>query len=504
MQTSNHSGNFTPVLISKESSFAWGLLVASFNSDHESLNPQTCSLSIVCYSCKSYYLSWSACCNDQGKIFSSGGMLKLGEQRDLQLLDSEGLLIWSSGAINVESIELLETGNLLLLGTPQNTIIWQSFNYPSNILLPGQTLTRGMRLIAGNYFASMEPGGLVLYVKVLQTPLPYLVLNSTWGLSNIQAIAEPACHGLTLVYTADGSSLMMEMSLGSQGSPCYNASAGNIVSRFNQTVGTNLSGFQYLRLGDDGEFQTYVNDKVDFSWFNQGGDNEGRGYCNLPGHCGDFGICDPGGQCRCPHILVNQTLDYLAATDYSVEEPEIDDCPQIQAVNCSTAIEASYKVLKLQDLDYFPHRYMPSTGKPFSMETCVNSWMQNCSCLIAFYNSLSLGCHHYSTALSMQRITYGGDYLVFIKMFLPSNNTENQLQSPLSFADHGLNFIAIAIIFGVSLIVCLTVFLWVYKHYGSWNDEDYAHEGRVRRTELDDAFLGSLSGLPPRYTFKEM
>ncbi|KAI5054662.1 hypothetical protein GOP47_0029807 [Adiantum capillus-veneris] len=497
-QVSNDSTRFTPILVSKESRFAWGLLAS--NSD-ESLNSHTCSLSVVCYSCKAYYLAWSACCNDQGQIFSSGDILKLGEHRDLQLLDSGGLVIWSSNAMHVDSIELLETGNLLLLGT-QNTIIWQSFNYPSNILLPGQTLTPGMRLTAGNYYASMEPGGLALYVKVLQTPLPYLVLNSTWGLSDIQAITESACHGLTLVYAADGSSLMMEMNMGSHGSPCYNSSARNTITRFNRTVSTNLNGFKYLSLSYNGGLQTYANDKVEFSWFNQGDDNEGRGYCNLPGHCGDFGICDPGGQCRCPHSLVNGTLDYMAATDYSVEEPEIDDCPQIQAANCSV-IGASYKVLKLQDLDYFAHRYIPSTGKYFSMETCVDSCMKNCSCLIAFYNNLSLDCHHYSTALSMQRTTYGGNYVVFIKMLLPSDNTENQLQPPTSFPNHRLNFIAIAIIFGVSLIVCLTVFLWVYKHYGSWNDGNNAQEGRVQRTE-DDVFLGSLSGLPPRYTFKEM
>lgn len=503
IQNSNISRLFTPILLSKESSFAWGLLTS--NND-ESLNPPTCSLSIVCYSCKSYLMAWSACCDGHGKTFSSGAMLKFGEHRDLQLVDSGGLLLWSSTAMNVESIELLETGNLLFLDT-QSSIIWQSFNNPSNILLPGQSLAPGMGLTAGNYTASMEPGGLALYVKVSQTLLPYLVLNSTWGLSDMHTIKEPVCSGLTLVYAADGSSLMMEMNnvMGIQRtSPsCYNASSRNTVIRFNQTVSTSLrTGFKYLRLGYNGGLQTYVDNEVDFSWFNQGDDNEGRGYCDLPGHCGSFGICDPGGQCRCPHSLVNQTLEYLAATDYSVEEPEIDDCPQIQAANCS-AIGASYEVLKLQDLAYFPHRYMPTSQKLISMQACVDSCMQNCSCLIAFYNNLSLECHHYSTALSMQRTTYGGNYLVFIKMLLPFDTTENQLQPHSSFPNHRLNFIAIAIIFGVSLIVCLTVFLWVYKHYGSWKDEDYAQEAGIRSSE-DDLFLGSLSGLPPRYTFKEM
>ncbi|KAH7404298.1 hypothetical protein KP509_15G020300 [Ceratopteris richardii] len=500
-QLSKASALFTPILISKERSFAWGLLTSGREA---SPSVPVCSLSIVCFSCKTYYVVWSACCDEQGEAFSSARTLILGNQRNLRLLDNEGFGLWSTATQNVESIELLETGNLLFFDS-RNTIIWQSFNYPSNTLLPGQILTAGMALTAGKYSISMASGGLGFYVKVLNTRLPYLVLNSTWGLSDIRALAKPLCSVSSLVYTSDGSSLIMEIDTDNKASPCYNVSSENTISRFNQTISSNQSnnksgGFRFLRLDDNGELRTYADDDVDFSWFNQGNGSEGKDYCGLPDYCGNFGICEPRGHCACANTSMSKTLNHPTFEDYILEKPDVSGCPQMHDVNCSS-IDFVYQMFTLQDLDYFPHRYMPLSGSKFSMQECLESCKQNCSCSVAFYNNLSSVCHQYDKILSMQRMRNGSNHLVFIKISQQMNSTENHLQ-PHAFANHRLNFIAVAIIFGVSLIVCLVVFLWVYKHYGSWNDEMDAHDGS--RSIDDDAVLGSLSRLPPRYTYKEL
>lgn len=432
-----------------------------------------------------------------GAVVSGAHILQLGANRELELRDAAASLLWSTNTGGVASIELLELGNLLMLDS-SNSILWQSFDHPNNVLLPGQILTPGMKLVAGDYSAVMEAGGFVLYVNSADR-LPYLVLNSTWGLSNLNDILHPACsNGLSLVYAAKGDVLTMELDLGNaSASPgCYNASTENTISKFSQSVtsSSNSSGFRYLKLKSNGELNTFVDDQLDFSWFNEGDDGQGRGFCNLPSHCGEFGICDPGGECRCPNpIPNNQSSDYFISLDYTAETPETDGCSMIQPVNCTTQTTTTApKLLRLQDLDYFPHRYMSDPANT-SLQICLGSCLHNCSCIVAFYNNQTQACHHYNKMLSMQRTTYGGNFLVYLKI-MPVDREAG--------AAHNLNFVAIAIIFGTSLLGGSLIFLWVYRRWGhSGTDQDYCR--RERRSE-EDAFFDSISGLPPRYSVKQL
>lgn len=46
-----------------------------------------------------------------------------------------------------ERAELLNSGNLVLKD-PQGNILWQSFDFPTDTLLPNQRFTKGMKLVS--------------------------------------------------------------------------------------------------------------------------------------------------------------------------------------------------------------------------------------------------------------------------------------------------------------------------------------------------------------------
>ncbi|CAN6486783.1 unnamed protein product [Victoria cruziana] len=81
---------------------------------------------------------------------------------DLALHDKDGSIVWTTttntgsndaGAAGAV-LELRQTGNLVLLDEERRAV-WQSFDHPTDTLLPGQPLTRSIRLVSsageGNY-----------------------------------------------------------------------------------------------------------------------------------------------------------------------------------------------------------------------------------------------------------------------------------------------------------------------------------------------------------------
>lgn len=428
-------------------------------------------------------------------VVSGAHTLQLGANSDLELRNSSGSLLWSSnaGAINA-TVELLEVGNLRMLDIRSNTILWQSFDHPSNVMLPTQVLTLGMRLVAGDYSAVLEAGGLAFYVNT-PDPLPYLVLNSSWGLSDLDSVLNPACNGLRLAYDAAGNNLTMEFNASAASGCGYNQSMNAILKANSMPVTlspSNSTAFRYLRLESSGDFKTFLDDETDFSWFIESDDGQGKGFCNLPSHCGDYGICDPGGECRCPNPIANQSSDYFMSLDYTAETPLTGSCPMIQPLNC-TGSPDGFKWLRLQDLEYFPHRYLRQSAhaNTSNLDNCLSSCSSNCSCIVAFYNNQTRVCHHYSKTLTMQRSTYGANFLVFFKI-IPERAPANRPSS-----------VVIAIIAGSTVVAASIVFFSVYRRCGKRSSNTENAESMIGRSQ-DDTFLDSIAGLPPRYSVEQL
>ncbi|RDY00481.1 G-type lectin S-receptor-like serine/threonine-protein kinase, partial [Mucuna pruriens] len=86
--------------------------------------------------------------NRNTPLDNSTGVFKVNDGGDLVVLDGTGASVWSSNASNTAqrpTVQLLDSGNLVVKdgGIGTNTaenVVWQSFDYPGDTLLPGMKL----------------------------------------------------------------------------------------------------------------------------------------------------------------------------------------------------------------------------------------------------------------------------------------------------------------------------------------------------------------------------
>ncbi|CAL5408595.1 unnamed protein product [Camellia sinensis] len=101
--------------------------------------------------------------NRDRPLNDSSGSLKIGDDGNLILLDSGGIVAWSTGIRNISSkptvAQLLDSGNLVLKsenGGNTKSYIWQSFDHPSDTLIAGMKLGWDLRVGLDRYLTSWK------------------------------------------------------------------------------------------------------------------------------------------------------------------------------------------------------------------------------------------------------------------------------------------------------------------------------------------------------------
>ncbi|XP_022684294.1 S-locus-specific glycoprotein S6-like [Setaria italica] len=72
-------------------------------------------------------------------VNDNSGVLMVSDAGSLLLLDSSGQIVWSSNSTSNSPVEaqLINSGDLVLRNRGSTTMLWHSFDYPSNVLLSG-------------------------------------------------------------------------------------------------------------------------------------------------------------------------------------------------------------------------------------------------------------------------------------------------------------------------------------------------------------------------------
>ncbi|XP_058100864.1 G-type lectin S-receptor-like serine/threonine-protein kinase SD2-5 [Magnolia sinica] len=425
---------------------------------------------------------WSA---NRNNPVRENATLELTQEGDLVLRDVDGAMVWSTNTSgkSVVGMNISETGNLVLFNR-NNSIVWQSFDYPTDSLVLGQNLMEGQRLTAS-----------------------VSVLNSTQSLLSLSVIA----NGLSAFVASDPPQIYYKRTSSrtkNSTEPSYMRFMNGSFAFFTSSSEPSLQDFdftvplassvQYMKLESDGHLRVYewgagwkvVADLITGSIL---------GVCGYPTICGDYGICS-NGQCSCPRGIAG---DYF--TQLNARQPNLG-CSAITPLSCQTP--QYHHLLDLADISYFNYADDDAAVlKGTDAESCRDACMKNCSCKAALfqyggnssYGDCFLPSRLFSLINNQQEVTHYNSS-AFIKVQIPpiapSPNPSNGANAPLSFGKKKIRTAVIlgsslAAVFGAFLLICICIMVLRRK-----NGE--------REEEEEEDFFDQVPGMPMRFSYENL
>ncbi|KAI3873166.1 hypothetical protein MKX03_002412 [Papaver bracteatum] len=393
--------------------------------------------------------------NRHNPLQDSSGVLKIGDDGNLVLVAGRNNVFWTSNVststatINSRA-QLLSTGNLVLQETinGSETIVWQSFDHPSNVFLPNMT-----------FVVNKKTG-------------EKRVITSWKDTEN-----DPSTGNFTLELDPTGipQSIIMDHGYGNQ------------QRRYWRSIPTNLNGFRILTNNTAGsvyltldyseernilEKYTLTSDGnfVETQW------NEGRkewvevwsakySKCDIYDRCGTFGSCNAldSSICSCLRGFVPKSFGEWSNGNWSggcVRRTELQcvnrsknetggDEKNVSRSTISGGKEEADGFLKLENMKVpdFVER-----GEAGSAEECTLKCLQNCSCLACSYDR-NVGCMWWSRDLvDVQR--FGNLSQAGVELYIKVAHSELGTKK-----DHKI-FIIMGVVIGIAVISLCTFFCW--------------------------------------------
>lgn len=317
---------------------------------------------------------WSA--NGNG-LAQKGSKLELNKDGKLILTDPKGNQIWSTDTFGagVTYGEILNTGNLVLYNQ-DSVISWESFNEPTDTLLPTQILSKGKRLVAryseNNYsngrflFILESNGNLVLYTR----NFPLDATNHAYWDTKTEG------SGFQVMFNQSGSIYLQ-------------AKNGTILNMLS-SIGSSMEDFyQRAILENDGVFRHYV--------YPKGEDPSSRGWpkswtessTSIPSNiCASIkedtggGACGFNSYCR---IGVNQRRTCDCPNGYTFIDPSdpVKGCKQsFEAQSCDEGEDDGlfdFYSMEHTDWPFNDYQHFEKVGEDWCRKACL----RDCLCAVA-------------------------------------------------------------------------------------------------------------------------
>jgi hypothetical protein len=270
------------------------------------------------------------------------------------LLQEGATLIWSTNTTNksVAGMDLDLSGNLVLFDHNRSSV-WQSFDNPTDILVMGQSLCRGMKLTA-------KP-------SELKWSSSRFYLSAEWN--GLQHSFSPAAY--TQLFQTEATPTPT-----SRPSNCYafvNGSLGFPDKIFSLPSASSL---QFMRLESDGHLRLYEMQEHKSPQMLLDVLSTVIAFCDYPLACGDYGICN-NGQCSCPS---------LSSFRFQNERLPGSGCVPLSSISCKHA--QHHKLMPLNNISYFSNSSFSKLAlSGYSENDCKQSCLMNCSCKVVIYHS---------------------------------------------------------------------------------------------------------------------
>ncbi|KAK6946798.1 Bulb-type lectin domain [Dillenia turbinata] len=303
--------------------------------------------------------------NGDFPLLDKSGVLKIGNDGNLVLMNSTRDIIWSSGLstmVNGTLAQLLDSGNLVLMessSADSKNYLWQRFDSPSNTGMTGTKFGLNVRTGEEWYLRLWKdwddpsPGDFTL--KLYNPELPQLVLRN----QDVKKLRFGPWNGIKFI--GDGSptkKIVLPISMVSNGDERYiwsRATSDNIIAR--------------SLLNESGLLQEFYWDEQTNQWVEILMLDEYK--CGNYGLCGFNALCtgDDSSICQCLKGFTPKVPEKWKSLDWS------EGCVRVTNLNCS----AEDKFLSLEQVN-FPDLSHYQMGYAMPFNECQSNCQNNCSC----------------------------------------------------------------------------------------------------------------------------
>ncbi|KAI3734285.1 hypothetical protein L6452_13750 [Arctium lappa] len=406
---------------------------------------------------------------NQDNPIRQGATLNLTAAGELVLQDVDGTKVWTTNTTgkSVVGMNLTDVGNLLLFDV-HNSVVWQSFDHPTDCLLPGQKLFQGQKLISsvsstnwtkGQYSLQVTDEGLFAYVES-NSPQLYRKFGVTVNDTN---------KGKTYIRFLNGNFSLFIRSA----EPNYTYGPDMMFSL------PKTSSAQYLKLMPDGHLQlfqwqddwTMVHDLL----------TDPSGDCFYPLACGRNAVCSANQQCSCPRSS-SPRIDYFEPVNN--QQPNLG-CFEITHLTCNATQDQVFIVL-----ENIKYSTFTKDLETVSMEACKQACLNNCSCKAALFryglNASSGDCSLPSdlftiTSLDIDELYYKASAFIKVQN-VRSPRRKNRVATILRPTIASI----------VVLVIVVSGFIMFIVHKQKQN------------VEMEEEYLDQVPGMPTRFSYEEL
>ncbi|XP_077245935.1 uncharacterized protein LOC143885627 [Tasmannia lanceolata] len=396
--------------------------------------------------------------NRENPVIDFSGVLMINDKGNLVVLDGKANILWSTNASTATSnpsAKLRDTGNLVLgqgnFDINGGGVFWESFDHPTNVMLPGMKLRSNPRnnenQMPWSWKSSSDPSVGNFSVGIVDgKKLPQLVIYN-W--SNRYWRTGP-WNGLKFIGVPDMVSFYLN---GFKSDPDSEGWAAISYGSSNESL---ISFFDLDSLGKLQQL-TWDEEKKELFTDWSAADNK----CDVYGICGPFGSCNPRNSaiCRCMRGFEPKFNEEWEKGNWST------GCLRRNQLNCerngTSSIEGKGDwFLKLGSIK-LPDFLDWSDAKDATL--CEEKCVKNCSCVAYAYVNI-LGCSLWSRDLiDIQEFSSGG-----MDMYIRLADSEHDKRR-----DVKLIIIPTVIIGTITVGVCV-YFFWscIVKHRDSGKKKD--------------------------------
>ncbi|GMN47016.1 hypothetical protein TIFTF001_016196 [Ficus carica] len=339
---------------------------------------------------------------------------------------------------------MLNSGNLVLYSS-NGTILWESFNNPTNTLLPTQRLRAGYELVSsasesdyssGRFRLKMQnDGNLVQYPVRTPDAASYAYYSSgTFGIGD----------NMNLVFDADIQLYLL------------NSTGVNIIKNITKREYPTKDRIYLMRIDVDGIFRLYSynrrqsNSTWSIEWSSSNDKCDPKGLCGINAFCVNN---DQEADCRC-----------LSGFDFVQEGNWSSGCERnFVADSCANKNKSvAYDMEELPNTSWENNPY--SVLKVQEKEGCRQACLDDCNCEAAFYTDGE--CRKQMLPLLYGRRQLDDSNIALIKVYTSTPHVETSVAKESERIRKDILIISVVLVsFGFVMLVISVLVLWKRNFY---------------------------------------